>query len=97
MSRITPERALEIGLITAIYPSATFDAEVAKIAAQLAAGPAEAMGIAKELINQAAGMDRLDVHLDRELQNLARIADGGDFAEGIDAFFGKRQPKFGVS
>ena len=42
-------------------------------------------------------MDRLDVHLDRELEQLARIADGRDFAEGIDAFFGKRAPKFGAA
>jgi 2-(1,2-epoxy-1,2-dihydrophenyl)acetyl-CoA isomerase len=95
--RITPERALEIGLITAVYPAATFDAEVTAIARKIAEGPTEAMGIAKELINQAAGMDRLDVHLDREIDQLARIADGADFAEGIDAFFAKRQPKFGVS
>ena len=95
--RITPQRALEIGLITAIYPTENFDAEVAQLAAQLAAGPTEAMGIAKDLINQAAGMDRLDMHLDREIENLARIADGDDFAEGIDAFFAKRPPKFGVS
>ncbi len=95
--RITPERALEIGLITAVYPAATFDAEVDAIAHKIAEGPTEAMGIAKELINQAAGMDRLDVHLDREIDHLARIADGADFAEGIDAFFAKRPPKFGVS
>jgi 2-(1,2-epoxy-1,2-dihydrophenyl)acetyl-CoA isomerase len=95
--RITPQRALDIGLITAIYPSENFDADVARLAEQLAAGPTEAMGIAKELINQAAGMDRLDVHLDRELENLARIADGSDFAEGIDAFFEKRPPTFGGS
>ena len=95
--RIAPQRALEIGLITAIYPAGSFDADVARLAKQLAAGPTEALGIAKELINQAAGMDRLDVHLDRELENLARIANGDDFAEGIDAFFAKRQPKFGGS
>jgi len=95
--RLTPQRALEIGLITAIYPAESFDTDVANLAEQLASGPTEAMGIAKELINQAAGMDRLDVHLDRELQHLARIADGNDFAEGIDAFFGKLQPKFGGS
>ena len=95
--RLTPQRALEIGLITAIYPAESFDTDVANLAEQLASGPTEAMGIAKELINQAAGMDRLDVHLDRELQHLARIADGNAFAEGIDAFFGKLQPKFGGS
>jgi 2-(1,2-epoxy-1,2-dihydrophenyl)acetyl-CoA isomerase len=95
--RITPQRALDIGLITAVYPAESFDADVARLAQQLASGPTEALGIAKELMNQAAGMDRLDVHLDRELDSLARIANGPDFAEGIEAFFAKRQPKFGGS
>jgi 2-(1,2-epoxy-1,2-dihydrophenyl)acetyl-CoA isomerase len=95
--RLSPQRALQMGLITAVYPTPSFDADVAALAHKLASGPTEAMGIAKELINQAAGMDRLDVHLDRELEKLARIADGANFAEGIDAFFAKREPKFGVS
>jgi hypothetical protein len=45
---------------------------------------------------EAAGMDRLDVHLDRELESLARIADGGNVAAGLEAFLGKRPPRFGV-
>jgi 2-(1,2-epoxy-1,2-dihydrophenyl)acetyl-CoA isomerase len=94
--RLDAKHALEIGLITAVHPKETFDAEVHKIAQQLASGPTEALGIAKELLNQAAGMDRLDFHLDRELENLARIADGANFAEGIDAFFEKRVAQFGA-
>jgi enoyl-CoA hydratase/carnithine racemase len=66
------------------------------MASLLANGPTEALGIAKELLNQAAGMDRLDFHLDRELENLARIANGDNFAEGIDAFLNKRQALFGA-
>jgi len=95
--RITAARALEIGLITAVHPTADFDREVRTMARQIADGPTEALGIAKELLNQAAGMDRLDLHLDRELEQLARIADGGNFAEGIDAFFEKRPAKFGAA
>jgi 2-(1,2-epoxy-1,2-dihydrophenyl)acetyl-CoA isomerase len=95
--RLDAARALEYGLINAVFPSATFDAEVARIARQLAEGPTEAFGIAKELLNQAAGMDRLDFHLDRELEQLTRIADGSNFAEGIDAFFAKRPAKFGAA
>nr|MDP9195096.1 enoyl-CoA hydratase-related protein [Acidobacteriota bacterium] len=94
--RMTAARALEIGLITSVHPAADFDGEVQRIARQLADGPTEAYGIAKELLNQAAGMDRLDFHLDRELEQLTRIADGRNFAEGIDAFFEKRQPQFGA-
>jgi 2-(1,2-epoxy-1,2-dihydrophenyl)acetyl-CoA isomerase len=92
--RVNAERALEIGLITAIYSSASFDGEVQRLARQLADGPTEAFGIAKELLNQAAGMDRLDFHLDRELENLARIAGGSNFDEGIKAFFDKRPASF---
>jgi 2-(1,2-epoxy-1,2-dihydrophenyl)acetyl-CoA isomerase len=94
--RIDAKRALDIGLITTVVPNDTFDRDVDDVAHRLATGPAEALGIAKELLNQAAGMDRLDVHLDRELENLARIADGANFAEGIEAFFEKRAPVFGA-
>jgi 2-(1,2-epoxy-1,2-dihydrophenyl)acetyl-CoA isomerase len=94
--RLDARRALDMGLITTVVPDNTFERDTYEIAQRLAAGPTEAWGIAKELMNQAAGVDRLDVHLDRELENLARIADGANFAEGIDAFFEKRAPVFGA-
>jgi enoyl-CoA hydratase/carnithine racemase len=46
------------------------------------------------LLNQAAGVDRLDYHLDQELEHLSRIAAGPDFAEGLEAFLAKRPPRF---
>jgi 2-(1,2-epoxy-1,2-dihydrophenyl)acetyl-CoA isomerase len=92
--RLDAKRALELGLITDVYPTHTFDTDVARIAGTIADGPSEAFGVAKSLLNQAAGMDRLDVHLDRELDNLSRIADGTEFAEGLEGFFAKRSPKF---
>jgi len=60
----------------------------------LAAGPTRAYAVAKTLLNQAAGVDQLDYHLDEELQQLARIADSPDFAEGLRAFFAKEAPAF---
>ena len=57
-------------------------------------GPPRRSGSRKELVHQAAGVDRLDFHLDREIEQLARIADGRDFAEGLDSFFEKRPPRF---
>jgi 2-(1,2-epoxy-1,2-dihydrophenyl)acetyl-CoA isomerase len=94
--RLDARQAVDYGFATAVYPTETFDAEVFALAQRLAGGPTEALGIAKNLINDAALMDRLDVHLDRELDHLARIADGDNFAEGIAAFFEKRAPAFGA-
>jgi 2-(1,2-epoxy-1,2-dihydrophenyl)acetyl-CoA isomerase len=92
--RLPARRALELGLITDVFPTSTFEGEVQRIAEALINGPTAALGIAKGLINQAAGMDRLDVHLDRELDNLTRAADSPEFAEGIESFFAKRPPRF---
>ncbi|HLK10617.1 MAG TPA: enoyl-CoA hydratase-related protein [Candidatus Binatia bacterium] len=92
--RLDAAAALRMGLITAVHPTARLDAEARDLAARLAAGPAGAHGIAKALLNAAAGGDRLDAHLDRELDCLARVAGGRDFAEGLAAFLAKRPPRF---
>ncbi len=93
--RIEPVQAREMGLINDVLGAERFEDEVMAIARKVASGPTEALGVAKALINQAAGIDRLEFHLDRELENLAKIADGSDFAEGIAAFFEKRPARFG--
>ena len=92
--RLSAYKALEWGLVTDVIADADFDIRVRQVSEKIAQGPTEALGIAKQLINQAAGVDRLDFHLDRELENLAAIANGSNFAEGIDAFFEKRPPEF---
>ena len=92
--RLDARTACDWGLINEVYPADGFDDRILAIAARIAEGPAPALGIAKGLLNQAAGVDRLDFHLDQELDHLARIADTPDFAEGISAFFEKRPPRF---
>ncbi len=92
--RIDAERALRIGLINEVYPTGCFDAECMSLARRIAAGPTGAYATAKGLINEAAGVDRLDYHLDRELESLARSADSDDFGAGIDAFLAKAPARF---
>jgi len=92
--RLTARDALQHGLINRVFPDDSFERDAMGIVRQLAAGPTEAYGIAKRLVQQAAGVDQLDYHLDEELQNLARIADGKEFAEGLKAFFEKRPAVF---
>jgi 2-(1,2-epoxy-1,2-dihydrophenyl)acetyl-CoA isomerase len=92
--RLTAHQALDYGLVTAVFESEDFERETMEMAARLADGPRRAFAVAKELLNQSAGMDQLDAHLDREVQELARAADGPEFAEGIAAFFAKRDAVF---
>ena len=94
--RLSARDALAAGLINAVHPDGELDAAALALAARLAEAPTAAVGVAKDLLNRAAGIDRLDVHLDAELTELARIADGQNFAEGITAFFARRAPRFGV-
>jgi 2-(1,2-epoxy-1,2-dihydrophenyl)acetyl-CoA isomerase len=95
--RLSAPDALAAGLINAVYADTELDARVREIAARLAAGPTAAYAVAKRLLNQAAGVDQLDYHLDEELRHLAASADRPDFAEGLKAFFERRTPTFGGS
>ncbi len=95
-TRQTAREALAIGLVNEVVADALLDDRALEIARRLAEAPTTAVGVAKRLLNRAAGMDRLDVHLDAELAELARIADGDNFAEGLEAFLERRPPQFGV-
>jgi 2-(1,2-epoxy-1,2-dihydrophenyl)acetyl-CoA isomerase len=92
--RLTSHKAVELGLATAVLSAEAFDNEVLAVARTIAAGPVHAFATAKALINQAAGVDRLDHHLDVELQHLIRSADSEEFKEGLRAFFEKRPAVF---
>jgi 2-(1,2-epoxy-1,2-dihydrophenyl)acetyl-CoA isomerase len=92
--RLGARQAYELGLVSAVYSDESFAFDLRALCRRLAAGPTGAYAAAKRLMNEAAGADRLDYHLDREIAELARSADSADFAEGIAAFFEKRTPKF---
>jgi 2-(1,2-epoxy-1,2-dihydrophenyl)acetyl-CoA isomerase len=93
--RLEARRAAEIGLVNDVFAAAAFEQAVLAVAARIADGPPRAWSVAKTLISSAAGMDRLDTHLDRELEHLTRVADGAEFAEGLSSFFEKRAARFG--
>ena len=92
--RLSAAEAQQWGLINRVIPQDSLDSEALRLATELASAPTQAVGVAKSLLNQASGVDRLDVHLDAELTELARIADGPNFEEGLRAFFDKRSPEF---
>lgn len=93
--RVSAAEAVSMGMISAVHPDDAWAAEVRTLAEQLAAGPTRAYGLGKRLMNESFGGERLDTHLDRELQFLVESADSEDFREGLSAFFGKRPAAFG--
>lgn len=93
--RLTAREALSARLISAVHENEAFDGEVMRVAERLARGPSSAYAAAKRLMNEAATAERFDRHLDRERDELTRVADGSDFAEGLAGFFEKREPRFG--
>jgi 2-(1,2-epoxy-1,2-dihydrophenyl)acetyl-CoA isomerase len=92
--RLDAETALQMGLVNAVFPDPCLEPEVLAVAERLARGPKRAYAISKGLLNRAAGMERIDYHLDEELEHLRRVADGPEFAEGIDAFLARRPADF---
>jgi 2-(1,2-epoxy-1,2-dihydrophenyl)acetyl-CoA isomerase len=92
--RLDAHEAQAIGLASLVLPTTGFDEAVMSHAVRLAEGPTASFATTKALFNAAAGMDGFDAHLDRELSELTRAADGADVAEGIDAFFARRSPRF---
>jgi 2-(1,2-epoxy-1,2-dihydrophenyl)acetyl-CoA isomerase len=92
--RISAHKAVELGLATNVLSADAFDADVLAAARTVADGPAAAFATAKALLNQAAGIDRLDHHLAVELQHLIRSADSDAFKEGLQAFLEKRMAVF---
>jgi enoyl-CoA hydratase len=91
--RIPAAEAYEWGLVTAVYPADQFDAQVDKVVATLASGPAAALRKTKDAIN-AATLVELEAALEREKQGQLVLISSDDFREGTRAFQQRRPAKF---
>ena len=90
---VTAERALEIGLVNRIVPSADLEREAAALARQLSEGPTFAMGMTKALVVNEWNMSLpAAIEAEAEAQAICMLTE--DFEEGYRAFKEKRQPKF---
>jgi enoyl-CoA hydratase len=91
--RLAATEALSWGLVSAVYPADHFDAEVDKVLARLAAGPAVAFAKTKDAIN-AATLTELEAALEREFKGQSGLLRAHDLKEGTKAFQEKRAPVF---
>lgn len=85
--------ALRLGLVNRVVPAAELDAATDALASRIAAGPTLAYGRMKRLMRQSFDND-LPAQLDAERDNFRASASTEDFREALDAFFGKRAPRF---
>lgn len=91
--RIPARDALDWGLVTAVFPAETFDAEVDKVVGMLVRGPAAAFRNTKDAIN-AATLTELDAAFEREKAGQSVLITSDDFKEGARAFQQRRSPSF---
>ena len=92
--RFDASRALELGLINRVVPDSELETATDELAAKLVRGPAKAYARTKALINSSFYEDFVG-QLKAEQDSFIASALTSDFAEGVNAFCEKRQPKFG--
>ena len=90
---LTPLEALDWGLVNRVVPAADFQAEVTKLASQLAQGPTRAYGGTKKLVQMGMN-DTLESQMERETRMIVEMAGTPDGREGVHAFVEKRRPSF---
>ncbi len=86
-------QAHDIGLVNRVVPAERLQEEAGALARRLANGPTQALGRIKRLM-RASFEQPFGAQLDAERDAFLECAVTPDFAEGLEAFFGKRAPVF---
>ena len=90
---IDAKMALNLGLVNWVFPEDRYANEVTKIAERLARGPTRALALTKRALNRAIVVD-MDSALEYEVYLQEIAGQTRDHAEGVNAFFEKREASF---
>lgn len=91
--KLPARRAQEWGLIWECVADAEFEARLDALAQHFSQAPTKGLARTKRAINESLG-NTLDAQLDLERDLMRELGRSGDYAEGVAAFLGKRQPEF---
>ena len=90
---IDAQKAVSLGLVNWVFPDGEFRERSAAMAERLAKGPTKAMGLTKRALNRAVVVD-VESALEYEMYLQDVAGRTRDHAEGVKAFFDKREPSF---
>jgi enoyl-CoA hydratase/carnithine racemase len=90
---LSAERAAQIGLYNRVVPGDRLLAEATEVAARLARGPTEALGVTKDALNREAAMDLVSA-IEHEARVQAECMRHPNFREAYEAFRARREPRF---
>ena len=90
--RITSAKALEIGLVSAVYPAEQLMDKALELAASIAKNAPIAVRATKAAIEEGRGLD-LDKALEAELRHFASCFESADQREAMTAMLEKRKPE----
>lgn len=91
---ISGEEAFRLNLVTELVEDTSLDERAMKIASDLASSASFALGMAKRLFIDAAGVN-IDTFLEIESHVQNQLILTNDHKEGVSAFLSKRPPVFG--
>ncbi len=90
---VESDEALTFGLFNRVAPPAEFDRTVDEMGSSASKGPRIALGLSKRVMNRAAQLP-LSEALEFEAACQTDCEQTSDHQEAVNAFLGKRPPKF---
>jgi 2-(1,2-epoxy-1,2-dihydrophenyl)acetyl-CoA isomerase len=84
---VGPAEAVEIGLANEVVSDDEFEDRLAEQAVDLAGGPTRAYAVTRQLMRTSYEYG-LDEQMGREAKHISTLTETGDFARGIEGFFG---------
>lgn len=90
---LSAEEALQWGVVNDVVADEAVVETTMALAQKLAAGPTQAFGKVKELLNQSFD-NALETQMELEARAIADMIGSADGQEGVAAFLAKRKPEF---
>jgi enoyl-CoA hydratase/carnithine racemase len=91
--RIDAARAEKLGLVNRVVPDAELAGVSRALAQQIADGPADAIRMMKQNLNEVASLDYFSA-IDREAERIVELSASENHKEAVRAFVEKRKPVF---